>query len=282
MTTVTGQTMSIEPTGGALGATVSGFDARKATPEEVLQLKQALRENHILIFNNQQLKQDEFIAFATLFGPLFVPPRDVPVLGSSAGTPSVLTVANTEGGYLGNRDVLPHSDHHWTPYPSSGSLLYALETPSQGGETSWINLVQAYEELDADSKAEIADLRMITYNPFYGQSDENGVSNRDNQPEHLRFAHPLVRTHPESGRKILYLSGDYEVEIVGLSPEASDKLAARLRAHLLQPCFAYEHRWSVGDIVFWDNQATLHFRRAFDPSHRRVMKRVSLAGGRPF
>ena len=94
--------------------------------------------------------------------------------------------------------------------------------------------------------------------------------------------HPLVRTHPDSGRRILHLGEKTEVEIVGVEPQYGAALVARLRRHLLQPRFAYTHRWSVGDIVYWDNQATLHARSAFDNGERRLLKRISLSGSRPF
>ncbi len=271
----------ILPTKGPLGAFITGFDARKPAPEDILRLKHALWEHHILIFKAQRLTEDELIAFATHFVPLFVPPAEVPVLGSAQGTPTVVTVANTAEGLLGYGEITPHSDHHWTPYPSSGSLLYALETPSQGGETRWTNLVKAYHELDAATKEQIEGLKAITYNPFLRKSSTEPFD-RSLQPPHLRFAHPLVRTHPDRGKKILYLSDGYDVEIVGLEPAESQALVARLRRHLLQPRFVYSHQWSVGDIVYWDNQATLHARSAFDNAERRVLKRVSLAGSRPF
>jgi taurine dioxygenase len=91
-----------------------------------------------------------------------------------------------------------------------------------------------------------------------------------------------VRTHPESGKKILYLDYATEVEVVGLEPQQGQELIEQLRNHLYQPQFYYQHKWSVGDIVYWDNQSTLHYRQAFDPHQRRVLKRISLAGSRPF
>ncbi|MEP6872822.1 MAG: TauD/TfdA family dioxygenase [Burkholderiales bacterium] len=104
----------------------------------------------------------------------------------------------------------------------------------------------------------------------------------DIEPLSPFVAHPLVRTHPVSGRKILYLDQATEVEVVGVDPVRGRSLVEGLRAHLLQARFAYTHRWQVGDIVWWDNQATLHARTAFDATERRVLKRISLSGSRPF
>jgi len=96
------------------------------------------------------------------------------------------------------------------------------------------------------------------------------------------YPHPLVRTHPNSGKRILYLDASTEVEVVGLPAGEGEALIAELREHIAQERIRYTHRWRVGDIVYWDNQAVLHSRSAFDPGSRRVLKRISLAGSRPF
>ncbi len=282
------QGVSIEAAGGALGAVVDGIDARRPVdPAIVLRLSQAINDHHIVIFRNQALADDEFLRFATYFGAVFAPPEDVPVLASDAHgkTPDIINVANIEGGYTGNRELHLHIDHQWTPYPSSGSLLYALEVPEAGGNTTWINLALAYDELDATVKYRIDGLQLITYNPFTRQPGDRRPLYRLNPaapPSSEAFPHPLARTHPESGRKVLYLSTDTEVEVVGWDPQAGSALIDELRAHLKDPRFAYRHQWSVGDIVFWDNRATAHARTPFPADSRRVLKRISLAGSRPF
>jgi len=277
----------LSATGAPLGAIVHDLDAaRPLAPEQILALKQGLLDHHILIFKNQDLSEQEFKDFASYFGSVFLPPSDVPVLASKDGgaTPDIVLVANVEGGYTGTGELSPHSDHHWTPYPSSGSLLYALEIPAQGGDTSFYNMHLAYETLSEALKQRISGIQLITYNPFI--RDPSGVrpKYRLEKRELVSpvFPHPLVRTHPSSGKKILFLDAATEVEVVGWSPEAGSELIAELRAHLEQPRFRYTHRWSVGDIVYWDNQAVLHARTAFDPSSRRVLKRISLSGSRPF
>jgi taurine dioxygenase len=287
MTTLTLTKFEITPLVAPLGAVVTGLDASQAVaPEIILQLKKALRDHHILIFKNQNLSDEQFLNFSFYFGSLFVPPDDVPVLASQLGvTPVIIPVANVDGGYTGTGELAFHSDHKWTPYPSSGSLLYALEVTSAGGDTSWLNLNLAYETLDESTKRRIADLQLITYNPFLNKSGEPRKKYRDDRSIPLIspvFPHPLVRTHPESGKKILNLDYNTEVEVVGLDPQEGKELIEKLRQHLQQPQFYYQHKWSVGDIVYWDNQSTLHHRQAFDPNQRRVMKRISLAGSRPF
>ena len=293
MLTQTSKTFEITPFQGALGAFVTGFDASQSpTSEMILHLKQALRDYHILIFKHQILSEKQLLVFATYFGSIFVPPSDIPVLGSKPGNPPlVVTIANAAPEYglgeshLDHRELLPHCDHQWTPYPSSASMLYAIDVPAKGGDTKWINLVRAYAELDEATKKRIANLKLITYNPFlrapssisptYGVNDNSKPSNRV-------FPHPLVRTHPESGKKILYLNCSEEVEVVDMDAKTGAQLIKQLRQHIKQPRFAYNHQWSVGDLVYWDNQCTLHSRVAFDKNARRVLKRVSLGGSRPF
>lgn len=284
--------VTITSTGGALGAIVTGLDVgRPVAPTVILQLKQALCEHHILILKHQSMTEAQLLRFSTYFGDVFTPPSEVPVLGSIAGiTPAVVTIANaapeygSSGALLHNSELLPHSDHQWTPCPSSGSLLYALEVPDRGGDTQWVNLIQAYEELDAAAKQEIEELQVITYNPFLHDAEGgySAASYRHDAPDTPVYPHPLVRTHPNSGKKILYLNCSYEVAIADMEPKAGAALIDRLRHHINQPQFFYNHRWQVGDIVYWDNQSTLHYRPAFEQTARRVMKRVSLAGSRPF
>lgn len=255
MATLTLTNFQITPLDAPLGAVINELDAsKKILPEVILELKQALRNYHILIFKNQHLNDEEFLNFSFNFGSLFVPPDNVPVLASGPGvTPVIIPVSNVDGGYTGTGELAFHSDHKWTPYPSSGSLLYALEVPSEGGDTSWLNLNLAYETLDESTKQRIADLRLITYNPFLNKPGEPRQKYRENKNIPLIspvFPHPLVRTHPESGKKILYLDYTTEVEVVGLEPQEGKELIEQLRNHLHQPKFYYQHQWSVGDIVY--------------------------------
>jgi taurine dioxygenase len=279
--------VEIRPNGAPLGAEIHGLDASEPIGAElVLRLKQALRDHHILIFKNQDLSEDQFRALATSFGPIFQNPPDVPVLASenSAGVaPDIVRVSNIDG-YTGTGELSPHIDHQWAPYPSAGSLLYALEVPPSGGDTTFYNQHLAYESLDAATKARIAALRLITYNPFLRKEHDPRPRYRAAGEALISpvFPHPLVRTHPESGKRTLFLGYGTEVEVVGVAREAGIALVEQLRAHFHQDRFRYTHTWSVGDIVYWDNQAVLHARSAFDANSRRVMKRISIGGGRPF
>lgn len=280
----------IEPLAAPLGAQVYGVDGREPLgAEQILALKRALHEHHILIFKNQHLDDAQFLRFSTWFGSVFQPHPDFLVLSSQADgrAPDIVKVANTGDGELGNYALPAHSDHQWTPTPSSGSLLYAHEVPEQGGETIWTNLALAYSTLDEATKAAINDLRLINYNPFVriknGGYNGGFVTYRTPDIEAIQGTeHPLVRIHPDSGKPLLFLSVHTEVELANYDPERGQALISRLREHLKNPDLSYSHRWQVGDIVYWDNQATLHARNAFPANQRRRMQRISLAGSRPF
>lgn len=280
-----------------LGAVVTGLDARKAqSGETIFQLKQALAQHLVLIFKNQQLDDLQFLAFASYFGAIFRPDKDNPVLGYDLETgvpPDVVPVSNGvgQGDYTGNGELAPHADHQWTPLPSFGSLLYAIQLPETGGKTSWYNTIAAYDALDAQTKLEIDQLQLVTYNPFVRAKSNQGLRSYDQSPLYRfqdqpqlghAYPHPLVRTHPESGRKALWLNAKSEVEILNYDDHAGANLIQKLRAHVTRPEFQYQHHWQTGDIVFWDNQVTLHAREPFPATQQRLLKRVSLAGSRPF
>lgn len=282
---------SIRDLDAPLGAEVQGLDAREPLrASQVLAIKHTLQARRIVVLRGQQLDDPQFLRLATYFGSVFQPPQDVPVLASDpygGNTPAIVKVSNVDDGVLGHHELSAHSDHHWAPEPSAGSLLYALEVPRVGGQTTWIDQVAAYDALDEATRAEIDGLKLITYNPFLRRlhplaSGFPRYRTPDIEPLTPSEVHPLVRTHPDTGRKVLFLDEATEVELVGVDPVRGQALIERLRAHLLQPRFAYTHRWQVGDIVYWDNQATLHARTGFDPSERRVLKRISLSGSRPF
>ena len=219
------------------------------------------------------------------------PSADNPVLATQSDTgtpPDVIPVSNAvgQGDYTGHGELSPHADHQWTPQPSFGSLLYAIELPEDGGQTSWFNTIQAYEALDRDTQKHIDELQLITYNPFVRRQhvqdhDSNGYGTsplyrfKDQLIIGHAYPHPLVRTHPESGRKALWLNTRSEVELVNYDDQAGSELIASLREHILKPEFRYEHHWEIGDIVFWDNQVTLHSRRPFPSDQRRLLKRIS-------
>jgi taurine dioxygenase len=273
-----------------LGVTVHHVNLTAGlSPHHTLQIRQLMNRYRVVIFPNQKLTNEHLFNFAFRFGPPFVPDKRFPVLGCAERESALVIIGNQaddySNSYLGFQEVLPHSDHQWLNCPSSASLLYAVDITENSSPTIWTDMTRAYTLLDAETRDIIQDLRLITYNPFYrpfGSVSAKYVDRRVEVPPGAAFSHPLVRTHPETREKILYLNAAYEMELVGIPYDVGASLIARLHKHIQELTCCYEHLWQNGDVVLWDNQATLHYRPAFDPKVRRVLKRVSIGGGIPF
>ena len=276
--------ITIEPSGGVLGAEVHGVDL--AGPVEgaaVFAILEAFRRHHVLVLRDQHLDDERQLQIAEWFGPRYVPPADLPVLGDDR-QPPVVSVSNDPGGVLGDGELAAHSDLQYMPVPLLGSVLYAKVVPEQGGDTSWSNLHLAYDELHDDLRRRLEGLRAWAFNPYAGHRairDLAGPNQRYVDEELPPFFHPLVRIHPDTGRRSLYVSW-LTAGVEGFDEEASRQLLGELIGHVDQPRFYWTHRWRAGDLVVWDNRCTNHKRSAFDPAQRRVLHRVQIAGTRPF
>lgn len=263
--------------------------AAPLTAATMLEIQRLLHTYRLVVFDHQVLEDRQLCDFAYRFGPPFIAPNNHPVLGSAEKIQEVIVVGNqaSEYGkaYLGHQEVLPHSDHQWLRCPSAASLLYAVDIMPGASATVWTDMVIAYALLEDDVKAKIEDLQLITYNPFhrpFGSVRSKYVNrNTETMPGDF-FPHPLVRTHPVTGEKVLYLHAAYEMELVGLSYQEGSVLIESLHQHIYEISCKYEHVWQRGDLVMWDNQATIHYRPAFQEHVKRVLKRVSIGGGKPF
>lgn len=275
--------VEIVPTGGPVGAEVVGVNLSQEQPGDVVfRLLRAFADHQVLIFRDQNLDLEQQLEVAEWFGPRYVPDPDNPLC--EPGTAPVSMVSNLEGGFHGHGELSCHSDMPYVPLPVLGSALYAIDVPSQGGDTSWSNLYEAYDALDHAIKAEIANVKVCAINPMSGllQPRANGGRQSYRDFTFPTFPHPLVRTHPETGRKSLFVSYASS-ELIGLDdPGRAAKLLAELQAHVDEERWYYTHRWRAGDLVIWDNRCTNHKRTAFDSSQRRVMRRVVMAGTIPF
>lgn len=254
-----------------------------------LQIQDLINRYRLVIFPNQNLTDEQLQKFAFRFGPPFVPDHKFPVLGSKDSADSIVVVGNQAHeftkSYLGHQEVLPHSDHQWLRCPSAASLLYAIDIEKDSPPTIWTDMVKAYNLLDSKTQNILQNLQLITYNPFYrpfGSVTSKYVDRLQDVPPGETFAHPLVRTHPITHEKILYLNIAYEMEIVGISHEEGSRICSMLHEHIQNLKYRYEHQWKNGDLVFWDNRATLHYRPAFDSKVRRVLKRITIGGEMPF
>jgi taurine dioxygenase len=277
--------LRVVPTDGPLGARVVGVDLARALPEATIeQIVRAFGRHHVLVFPDQKLERERLLEVASWFGPIYVPSGDVPVLGPPS-QPVVACVSNVEeGGVFGHGRLAPHSDLQYLPEPALGTLLYAVEVPRRGGDTSWSNLIRAYDELDPATRLRIERLRIEVHNPYAGSNAAyraGGPNQMYVEQELPPAVHPLVRTHPPTGRKSLFL-GAFAGRILGLDdPSEAAALLQRLRWHVDRRHLYYRHRWRVGDLVVWDNRCTNHKRRSFSPSARRVLYRVQIAGTKP-
>lgn len=265
------------------------FDISKIKHETFDMLKKTLFTHKVVVIKNQSLTDVQLLNFAKLFGPIF-DANKTQVLGTEKGkTSEIVVVGNNaheyKNSFLGYQEVLPHSDHQWVEEPSSISMLYAIDVKANSAPTTWTDTAAVYKELPEDLKSQIASKKITTFNPFYrpfGKVFAKYVNRDEELPPGEQISHPLLRTHPETGEKILYMHRAYEMEFKDTLYEEGFQLWQDLNEYIDNTKFVYKHHWENGDLVIWDNRATLHYRPAFDKSMRRVLKRISIAGEKPF
>ncbi len=258
--------MTIVPTGAALGAEVRGLDLSRPLPEETAAaVRRALLDRCVIFFRGQDLRDEDQVRFTNCFGKAEVHVRDMP----ARPVQEILLVSNIREngkaiGALGHEEVGFHSDLAYMPKPGTISVLHAVEVPENGGETRWGSGYAAYDALDARTRERLNGLRATHRHPDAPL----------NPPETVD--HPIVCTHPETGRKTLYVTPLFTRSVVGLGDGESRDLIAFLTRHVARPEFVWTHRWRVGDLVMWDNRATMHGRGRFPPDQRRLMKRTQV------
>ena len=269
----------VTPLSNVIGAEVRGVDVSNSIDDVTFaHIRAVWLEHLVLLFRQQRLDDAALVRFTSRFGeleeaPLFQGRRFVDA------HPEVMIVSNVvvggrELGSLGNSEAFWHSDLNFVEQPPDASCLYALEVPPAGGDTGFANMYAAFETLPADLAAAI-DGRQILHDARFNSA---GYLREIRVPDTL---HPIVRTHPETGRKALYLGRRANARIDGLTADRSDALLDRLWRHATAPACTWHHRWQAGDLVIWDNRCTLHRRDAFDPSQRRIMHRTQTRGTRP-
>lgn len=287
-------TVTVHPTDAALGAEIRGVDlSRPLSPADADAIQAAWLEHLVLLFRGQTLTDAQLIAFSRNFGELEFPPTRLLNLKNRIDQkddipPEVNVISNVKEdgkpiGQLGAGEAAWHTDSGFVEAPPKGSILYSIEVPPDAGNTSFLNMYAAYETLADDLKARIEG-RRAKHDPSYTSAgvrrkDFDEITDVSKSPGPL---HPIVRTHPESGRKALYLGRRLNSYVEGLTVPESEALLDAIWAHTEQPRFVWEHRWKVGDVLMWDNRCAMHRRDAFDDSTRRVMHRTQLKGDRPF
>lgn len=269
------------------GAEVTGVDLRTITDTGFAAIHQAWIDHQVLLFRDQALSDPELVAFSRRFGDLDHAPIQENGQRFVDGRPEIYVVSNViENGVaigsLGAGEAVWHTDMSYLPAPPKASMLFALEIPPRGGDTSFCDMYAAFETLPAGLRDRALGLRVKhdgTYNS--GGYVRQGVSPTDDPREAPGTLHPLVCTHPESGRRMLYLGRRRMAWIEGLDLAASEALLDDIWAHATRPEFSFTHRWRVGDLVLWDNRCTMHRRDPFDAASRRVMHRTQIKGAAP-
>lgn len=280
------RTITVTPQPSGFGAEVTGVDLSKPLAPAVLeQVKAAFARHAVLAFPDQPLTLDQLEAFTLQIGPF----GDDPYVAPMPGHPNVLEVRREP-----DEKVTPfggnwHSDWSFQPQPPAATILRSEIIPPVGGDTLYCDAASAYDALSDAMKARLAPLRAIhsasrAYGPDSAYSRELKLRSMPIivSPEAEKtFVHPLVRTHPVSGRKALFISPVYTVGIEGMAPNEADPLLRELYQHLVQDRFIYRHHWREGMLVMWDNRCTMHNALGGYDGHRRVMHRTTVAGETP-
>lgn len=276
--------VEVIPTGACIGAEVKSVDLRNLDDRAFTGLRKAWLDYSVVLFRNQTLSDQDLIVFSRRFGDLDWAPVQETGRRFVADMPEIYIVSNViENGVpigsLGAGEAVWHTDMSYLELPPKASVLYAVEVPPSGGNTSFCGMYSIYEALPPALKSRIAGLRIKhdgTYNS--GGYVRQGVSPTDDPRNSPGAVHPLVCTHPETGRRMLYLGRRRNAYLVGLELAESEALLNELWAVVARPEFAWEHAWRVGDLVLWDNRCTMHRRDPFDMAARRIMHRTQIKG----
>ena len=272
--------LDVVPVSTALGAEIRGLDL--SGPLEgatIAAIRAAWLEHLVLLFRGQTLSSAALVAFSGRFGeleiaPLFQGRRFV------EDHPEVMILSNVneggrELGALGNVESFWHTDLNFVEEPPAGSFLHCLEAPPSGGDTGFCDMYAALESLPGALRARIEPLS-IRHDARYNSA---GYPREVRVPDAI---HPIVRTHPETGRRALYLGRRMNAVIPGVPENESEALLRALWDHAGQSRFSWHHQWRAGDLIIWDNRCTMHRRDPFDASHRRIMLRAQTRGTKPY
>lgn len=273
--------------GGSLGAEITGVDLSRPVDDAVLaEIRAALLDHLVIFFRDQDMTPETLLGFARRFGAI----HRHPFIAGMPDYPEVLELAKKPGDKR-NFGGDWHTDQMFAPEPAMGTMLWAKQVPEAGGDTMFSNQYLAYETLSDGMKRMIAGVRGVCV----GDKKKGGVSRLANNAATLgsvktveppkdvqtTSAHPLVRTHPETGRKSLYIGGHVHW-LEDMTEAESQPLIRYLHEHSYQPAFTCRFRWQKGSLAFWDNRCTQHFAINDYPPETRVMHRVTIRGDAPF
>lgn len=273
----------IEPTSSALGARVTGVSlSRKLDAETAAALIQAWQDHIVLIFPDQDLTQDQQLAFAANFGELGKRsrrPEQRPEGGDyHDGVMLVSNIKDKDGNYIGSLpdgEMFFHHDMCYMPEPHKGTLLYALELPSRGGNTRFTNMYSAYDMIPAELKKSLAGRTALQVYDFH-MTETVDIDGDLAGIHHL--SQPIFVTHPATGRTALYVNRLMTARIDGLPRDESDAILGTLFDIAEAPENVFEHVWRVGDLAMWDNFCSCHARTDFPTTERRLLRRCTILG----
>jgi len=272
--------LAVHPVAGALGAEVSGVDLGKLDEATVAAIRRAWLEHLVVFFRDQDLSPAQFLAFARRFGE----PIEYPFVKGLDDYPEIIPVLKLEHETI-NFGGIWHSDTAYLERPPMASMLIAREVPPAGGDTEFANMYLAYETLSPGMQRMLA--RLVAVNSSAAadvsrtREDRIKDSARAGAKKEYVAAHPVVRTHPETGRRALYVNVAHTVAFEGMTPEESAPLLQYLFRHQVRPDFTCRFRWRPGSIAMWDNRCAQHNAINDYQGHRRLMHRITLAGDLP-
>jgi taurine dioxygenase len=272
--------IEVAPLAGALGAEVTGVDLRNELPDEVVsEIRRAWLDHLVVFFRDQPLGPDEFLAFAGRIGK----PVEYPFVKGIDGYPEIIAVTKLPNETV-NFGGIWHSDTVYLEQPPMATLLVAREVPPAGGDTMFANMYAAFESLSPALQHVLDGLRAVHTSALADVSKTREDRMRDGANEHAReyvAEHPVIRTHPETGRKALYVNVAHTARFAGMTEEESRPLLQYLFAHAVRPEFTCRFRWQPGSLALWDNRCAMHNPINDYHGHTRRMHRITLAGDVP-
>ncbi|WNW12890.1 TauD/TfdA family dioxygenase [Pseudomonas sp. DTU_2021_1001937_2_SI_NGA_ILE_001] len=283
------QSFEVRPLAGNVGAEILGLDlSRPLNDSDFARVHKAHLDHHLVVFRDQHITPAQQIEFSRRFGVLQIHVLKQFLL---PGHPEILIVSNiVENGQpigLGDAGKFWHSDLSYKELPSLGSMLYAQELPSEGGDTLFADMHKAWDTLPAHLRQAVEGRQAVhSYTARYrdGHNAENWrpTLTAEQLAQVVEVAHPIVRTHPENGRKALFVSENFTTHIVGISEDESRQILAEVYAHSTRPQNVYRHQWQDNDMVFWDNRSLIHLATGCPAHLRRRLHRTTIQGTAPY
>jgi taurine dioxygenase len=276
--------IDVIPLSDAIGAEIRGVDLREPLSEDAVRtIEQAWYEHVIILFRDQDITLDQQKAFGAHFGEIAIRVREGTTRAEREMGENVMLISNIREngeqiGKLPDGEMMFHSDTPYMENPQKATILYAIEVPTEGGETLFSNSYKVAETLPDDVKRRIAGRKALQ---IYDYNTDDVPTGNFDRSKHPHFEHPIFRKHPETGRTSLFVSELMTDEIIGLPEDESRQLLQRLFEHQRKEEFVYAHAWRPGDLLMWDNRCSVHARNDFPGDQRRLLRRITLYDEHP-